>query len=350
MTRDLSLAKETEQFSFIDTIAVYSEQNSISQDRYSTAENIPSKSHADVLEESLKPHKSSSKSSSALCSTASSDSELSDLLANSATISDEWYSIDKLETNSVFEFAIAEELQNQQQKNTNSYLDKLFLFLSLGYLCFILWTVFGQNNSVFSLSLFTNKKTISKADLEFIDYMERSLATIDRQLEQKESRSNKPTVAASKPTSEIVYVPIYTPNQTVKPDNKITFPQLNTLPPPPPSKLSTIINPPVSNIAIKSPPPPSELVPTKTTPTLESTTSSKIAEQATVPQVKSSLIGIMELKEGSAALFKINGVTQRIWLGEKIENTNWTLDSIVGQKAVISNNKNQRTVGVGEFF
>ena len=351
MTHDLSLAKETEQFSFIDTIdssTVDSQQN-ITHD--SIEENIGSDFFDDVPQKLLQSSESKNKNYSALCNRAN-NSELDSLTHKPATISDEWYSIEKVaskHTSKKFDFTLLEELENNQQPSFSSYLDKILLVISIGYLCFILWTVFGKNHAILPISLFSQQKTISQSDVEFIDYMQRSLATIDRQLEQKSHNSVATT--SKNQNSETVYVPVYTPTQTTKSHNKIALPQLNNLlPPPPPSKLSAIANPHISNVAIKSPPPPSEIVANKTQPVQKSTASSKITATAVVPEVKSSLIGIVELKEGSAALFKINGITQRIWLGEKIKNTNWTLDSIVGQKAIISNQQSKRTLGVGESF
>jgi len=66
--------------------------------------------------------------------------------------------------------------------------------------------------------------------------------------------------------------------------------------------------------------------------------------------VKHTLVGLLELGDRSAALFEVNGVTQRFNIGESIGNSGWTLVSVANQEAVIRRNGEVRSVYVGQKF
>ncbi|MCL2923810.1 MAG: hypothetical protein MGF17_04045 [Trichodesmium sp. MAG_R04] len=81
----------------------------------------------------------------------------------------------------------------------------------------------------------------------------------------------------------------------------------------------------------------------------------KIPEIKTVVpnQIQTSintLVGVLELGERSAALFEIDGVARRIYVGEKIGTSGWTLVKVVNQEAVIRRNGEVRSVFVGQQF
>ncbi|MGB3509624.1 MAG: hypothetical protein WBA93_10325 [Microcoleaceae cyanobacterium] len=63
-----------------------------------------------------------------------------------------------------------------------------------------------------------------------------------------------------------------------------------------------------------------------------------------------TLVGILELGERSAALFEIDGVARRIYVGEGIGNSGWTLVNVANQEAVIRRNGEVRSVFVGQQF
>lgn len=352
MNRDLSIIKVTEKFSFIRTINIYSCQND-NQKSYHYKTVIVD----DNFDQQKNIQNSVNSKYAALCNVDKKNSSITLPTENLATISNDWYSIDNLKSNITSEFLEFKESEKQNKTQINSFnsvLDKILIIFAGSYLCFTLWIIFGSKNAIFPMSIFNKNETISQADVEFVEYMKQSLATIDRQLTNTQSSPSK-SADSKNETSEIVYVPIYTPTKTIEP-NKINFPQANTLPLPPlpPKQLATISNPPISTISIEPPPPPSESIEVKTKP-LEKPAATpvetpEVTAAVVKPKITHTLIGVIELKEGSAALFKVDGVTQRIWLGEKIENTDWILDSVVEQKVIIRNQENTLTLNVGESF
>ena len=68
------------------------------------------------------------------------------------------------------------------------------------------------------------------------------------------------------------------------------------------------------------------------------------------PSLTHVLIGLLELGDRSAALFEIDGATQRIQLGERIGSSGWTLVSISNQEAIIRRNGEVRSIYVGQQF
>ncbi len=63
-----------------------------------------------------------------------------------------------------------------------------------------------------------------------------------------------------------------------------------------------------------------------------------------------TLVGILELGDRSAALFEVNGVARRIYVGESIAASGWTLVEVVNQEAVIRRNGEVLTIYVGQQF
>ncbi len=68
------------------------------------------------------------------------------------------------------------------------------------------------------------------------------------------------------------------------------------------------------------------------------------------PAITHTLVGILELGDRSAALFEINGVARRIYVGESVGASGWTLVEVVNQEAVIRRNGEVRTIFVGQQF
>ncbi len=61
-------------------------------------------------------------------------------------------------------------------------------------------------------------------------------------------------------------------------------------------------------------------------------------------------MGTLELGDRSAALFEINGVARRIYVGETIGASGWSLVEVVNQQAVIRRNGEVKTIFVGQQF
>ncbi|NJK36573.1 MAG: hypothetical protein HC835_04045 [Oscillatoriales cyanobacterium RM2_1_1] len=63
-----------------------------------------------------------------------------------------------------------------------------------------------------------------------------------------------------------------------------------------------------------------------------------------------TLVGVLDLGDRSAALFEVDGVARRIYIGESIAASGWTLVEVVGQEAVIRRNGEVRTIFTGQQF
>jgi hypothetical protein len=68
------------------------------------------------------------------------------------------------------------------------------------------------------------------------------------------------------------------------------------------------------------------------------------------PTAAHTLVGILELGDRSAALFEVDGVARRIYVGESIGASGWTLAEIKNQEAVIRKGGDVRSVFVGQKF
>ncbi len=62
------------------------------------------------------------------------------------------------------------------------------------------------------------------------------------------------------------------------------------------------------------------------------------------------LVGILELGDRSAALFEISGVSQRVYIGERVGSSGWSLVSVSNEEAVIRRNGEVRSIYIGQRF
>lgn len=226
---------------------------------------------------------------------------------------------------------------HRKSKNRN-YLGKILFALACSYSLFALWWLFGDRASQILTTLTGGKHIIMpKSDVKFINYMERSLVAIERELEANKSDANG--------DSEVVYVPVYTPNST-----PATFPQVSNgnLPLTPLSNNNAATNSQPEALKIPTPPPLPEPTPI---PADNQPSTPEIAAVNTQPAIKHTLTGILDLGANkSAALIKINGQTRRFWLGEKIGNSDWILESVSDRAVAISYQGQVRHIAVGETF
>ncbi|MGL6284349.1 MAG: hypothetical protein ACRC2J_18240 [Microcoleaceae cyanobacterium] len=63
-----------------------------------------------------------------------------------------------------------------------------------------------------------------------------------------------------------------------------------------------------------------------------------------------TLVGILELGDRSAALFEIDGVARRIYVGEKIGSSGWLLEKVANNEAIIRRNDEVQAISVGAKF
>ncbi|MCZ0898874.1 hypothetical protein ON021_03015 [Microcoleus sp. HI-ES] len=71
---------------------------------------------------------------------------------------------------------------------------------------------------------------------------------------------------------------------------------------------------------------------------------------SSAPTSAHTLVGILELGDRSAALVEVDGVARRIYVGESIGASGWTLAEIKNQEAVIRKGGDVRSVFVGQKF
>lgn len=74
------------------------------------------------------------------------------------------------------------------------------------------------------------------------------------------------------------------------------------------------------------------------------------ASVSAVPTSQHTLVGLLESGDRSAALFDIDGSTQRFYVGEGIGASGWILVSVANQEAMIRRNGEVRSVFVGQKF
>lgn len=98
---------------------------------------------------------------------------------------------------------------------------------------------------------------------------------------------------------------------------------------------------------VSIPDPPAIPAPSAAAPTETAAVSSDTNPQSTAIH---TLVGILELGDRSAALFEVNGVARRIYVGETIAGSGWSLSEVANQQAVIRRNGEVRTIVVGEKF
>ncbi|MFQ4140878.1 hypothetical protein [Chlorogloeopsis sp. ULAP02] len=84
-------------------------------------------------------------------------------------------------------------------------------------------------------------------------------------------------------------------------------------------------------------------LPTATAPEAASVISSPAGSSHT-------LEGLLELGNKSAALFKVNGITRRVEIGESIGSSGWTLVDVANGEAIIRRNGEVRSIFAGQNF
>ena len=213
-----------------------------------------------------------------------------------------------------------------ETKPEAGYLGKILFALACSYCLFVLWWLFGHQG-IRVLTMLTGGKQVvmSESEVQFIDYMERSLNKIEGQIAAKATESDN-----------VVYVPVYTPT-----------PATPQIPPALPNNTPVVQPEPTPSPSLKIPAPPP--LPTPASLADNPGNENEIVT-AIEPAISRSLIGVLELGgDKSAALVKVEGKTRRVWLGEEISD-GWILESVANQKANISYQGQVRSVSVGETF
>jgi hypothetical protein len=197
-------------------------------------------------------------------------------------------------------------------------------------------------------------------DQQFLDYVGRSLNRIDRTATRSSGAAGTIASGAAVPPAPSVapsplvierYVPVYQPP---------LFGSFTSAPGTPPANAGAVPTtaPPTSPPALASARAP--LAPTARPSAPRSAVPAQpVAPQpspvaAIAPNVDLSethaLIGLLELGDRSAALLEVNGVPQRIQVGDKIGASGWKIMSISNQTAIIQRNSEVRSIYVGQQF
>jgi hypothetical protein len=343
MVRDASHQQVIQKFSFIESLNL---SRGISQDDQTTLNQI----NTERLVNS--PSQATAKFSylAPCAKKESKDNALVATTGTTSTINTSWYESDSPNYNlnlaEIIKYSGVENLPDHHASHNRNYLGKILFALACSYCLFVLWWLFGHQFSKLLTTLTGGQQiTLSKSDVEFIDYMERSLDNIERQANKNNGDQEE----------KVVYVPVYTPS-TATP----TIPQVssNNLPPttiPTTPEPLTVAPTPASSEVLKIPEPPPLPAPTPLAPTItpQESQSETVATATTTakPAVKHTLLGILDLGENkSAALVKVNDQTIRIWVGEEINHSGLILESVDDQTAKISYQGQIRSIAVGETF
>ena len=253
-----------------------------------------------------------------------------------------------------------------------SYLDKMLFILALGCLVSVIWWLVEQDKLqlAFLESLMGHQPTtteeikISESDAQFIEYMQRSLDVMESRIAQRQEQQQVATAplpvppnpySVSNPLPATILQPIYIP---FSPQGQIPSRNINppTAPYTPPAPSAPSAPPaPLTQAPAPTPPPIQTTVPTPPPrASIKKAPSSPIPPPAIlpppIPQVDHTLTGLLEDGEKSAALFDVNGTTQRIRLGEPIGASGWILVEVVDQKAIIRRNGEVRAIYAGQKF
>lgn len=208
--------------------------------------------------------------------------------------------------------------------NLGRLLDRLLLLstgLSLMGLAAVLWINHRQPVTV-------PNGAGEAANAEFLQYLQRSLQVIDKK-------------------AQLATQPPAPPHQT---DGQP--PSLSLLPLPS-SPASSAIGGPI-NVIERVYIPYQTTQPITPQPTAPVTPPQAPADLAPAPSptpgVGHRLVGVLELGDRSAALFEVNGVPQRVYIGERIGTAGWTLVSVAHQEVMIRRNGDVRSLYIGQQF
>ncbi|MBE9109385.1 hypothetical protein IQ273_08140 [Nodosilinea sp. LEGE 07298] len=203
----------------------------------------------------------------------------------------------------------------------------------------LLW--FGQQGNRLSLGRSATETAAQQSDEEFLAYLQRSLEVISGKVDRGELGNT--TAVAQTPTGVAVPAPPMLPplgaggtvgslgTGPVNVIERVYIPYQTAQQQQPAAGAPALVPQPGA-------PAPSPVAPT--TPT-QST--------AATPLIH-SLVGILELGSRSAALFEINGVSQRVYIGERVGSSGWSLVSVSNEEAVIRRNGDVRSIFIGQRF
>jgi len=232
----------------------------------------------------------------------------------------------------------AEIVAPAQKTRLGKLLDRFLItttvFSLLGVLGFI---VYSYHRSIGWVNPIATQEADmpSQSEIEFLEYLDRSLDVIAKKVERNAAEAGSVDSL---------------PNASVLPTSPPLLPPLT--PAPTASRLMPPGGGPVNVIE-------RVYIPYQTTaqqPALPQVPQTAQAPgQASIPPTATpatvhSLVGLLELGERSAALFEINGVSQRVYIGQSIGSSGWSLVSVSSDEARIRRNGEVRSIYIGQQF
>ncbi|MEP0926938.1 MULTISPECIES: hypothetical protein [Cyanophyceae] len=207
----------------------------------------------------------------------------------------------------------------------------------------LLW--FSQPGNRFSLGRLSTETAAQQSDEEFLAYLQRSLEVISGKVERGEVGTS--TVAGQAPGGVAVPAPPMLPplgaggtvgslgSGPVNVIERVYIPY-QTAQQPTPGAPGTTVLVPQPRVGAPAPVAPA---------------ASAAPSQAPVAANPiHGLVGILELGDRSAALFEISGVSQRVYIGERIGSSGWSLVSVSNEGVVIRRNGEVRSIFIGQRF
>ena len=256
--------------------------------------------------------------------------------------------------------------------NRENYFDRLLLGAALAAVgaSGVLWLV---SKDILKLPFLPPAPTpvasqpvpVNPADGKFIDYMQRSLTAIDRRATSSptalQSGSKLPApggvllpTQAPPTVLERVYIPVFPPQMSnpalpISPGLLTPRPSISLSPRPSNSAAPKATS---NNSSNNSPAPRAETAEPQRPERRQSSGEERTApvEAPSVATASRTLTGVLELGDSSAALFDINGTTQRVGVGEAIGDSGWTLVKVENQQAIIRRNGTVQSLYVGGRF
>lgn len=158
------------------------------------------------------------------------------------------------------------------------------------------------------------------------------------------SATNKPN-ASPTGTQTVAATPTPTVTQTVTATPTPTVTQTVTASPTPTVTVTVTASPEANTASVPTPE-----ISLQALPNLDTAPAASAPPVATAPTAVSVSIlrGTLEFGERSAALFDIDGVPRRVYVGESIGSSGWTLGEVSQDSVTIRRNGEVRSIGVGQ--
>lgn len=213
-------------------------------------------------------------------------------------------------------------------KSRWGYLFDHFLLASTGLSLLGLLAFFWMHQRQSALPVATPPPTpaVSQVDAEFVQYLQRSLEVIGKKADQVKSASQLGMPPAP---GDLPLVPPLGLAQAGQPAGEpMVGGPINVI-----ERIYIPYQAPGTAPAL----PPAAVTPGASTPSPS-------------PGVIHRLVGVLELGDRSAALFEVNGIPQRVYIGEAIGSAGWSLVSVSREEVRMRRNGEVRSLYIGQQF